>query len=808
MKNEIIVTEEQRSLIMEILSSKLTEAEKDLLSACCVLCTYGVSKRDIQRVLDLEPSVLCAQIDALLHEGVLVALGSDIIFAPQEVKMTVLPIHPVPISMFNRIVENLYYRTFPSMYTDGLQLKTFFDMTEGMIDYVLEYFVEDLDWELFGRLVTNYAFQYNLYGRIEVGIHCKQDLLVMRVLQMVRTRIKGDLYIKLTLLQALQWVNGFYYSDAYELLDEVDNVRKFEELGPSEPLYHFAKGLYFENYGFLIEAYSEFYKVYEKSSLNGDDLGFLRAYISMFIAYQSALANDRTSALEWLQKVHWSVIPDHNIIRFYFHLTNAMLASGDLAETELTLAEKTVKEVNPDAQVLSRAYYCRSRHYANLGQVRRSSHFYLCYCHRLARFCSTEAAFVIHKAGEISRMVSENSLVTARRLLNELDKVNLKDEGIAISVRLQICQAYAECLAAIDMRPLSSTYCDIAHEIIHANQPEQDAINAAANVFDGRIFPLSLSETCFYFYVQKLKNDIEEVKKQAVQPGCLSREANVFKGIRKEISRLKGVFPEFCLELDIITAYILALTKPEKAITWWLKIVDKAKGEQKIRAALSAANYCSEIGYYWEEKKILESAMADNFAFHAANEGLRISLLIELANVTEIAGFRTAAAKMWKKLIALTQGTELESKVLFLYAVNAYDYEDYSKAEMLIDRSIACYEQEESCVDETFASLLAYRSVILSGMGRCSEAKTAILDALRVYPDLRDKSSFTLYYDLAYYCIGNQEDSSAREALAKAKSLWGLEENQKEQLDELYEILSLPWEERAMYFQSSMDSEP
>lgn len=807
MKNEIIVTEEQRSLIVEIFNSKLSEAEKDLLSACCVLCTYGVSKRDIQRVLDLEPSVLCAQVDTLLHEGVLVALGSDIIFAPQEVKRTVLAIHPVPVSMFNRIVENLYYRTFASMYTDGLQLKPFFDMAEGTQDYVVEYLIDDLDWELFGKLVANYAFQYNLYGRIEQGIHGKEELLSIRALQLVRTRIKGELYIKLTLLEALEWVNGFYYNNAHELLDEVDNVRKSTELGFSEPLYHFVKGLYFENYGSMIEAYSEFYKVYE-SSLNGDDLGFLRAYISMFIAYQCALAaNDRTSALDWLQKVHWSVTPSHNIIRFYFHLTNAMLASGDLAETELTLAEKTVKEVNPDAQVLSRAYYCRYRHYANLGQVRRSSHFYLCYCHRLARFGSTEAAFVIYKAGEISRMVSENSLVTARRLMNELDRINLKSEDIAISVRLQCCQAYAECLAAIDMKPLSSTYCDIAHEIINASQPEQDAINAAANVFKGH-FPSSLSETCFYFHAQKLKNDIEEVKKQAVQPGCLSREANVFKGIRKEISRLKGVFPEFCLELDIITAYILALTKPEKAITWWLKIVDKAKGEQKIRAALSAANYCSEIGYYWEEKKILESAMADNFAFHAANEGLRISLLIELANVTEIAGFRTAAAKMWKELITLTQGTELESKVLFLYAVNAYDYEDYSKAEMLIDRSIACYEQEESCVDETFASLLAYRSVILSGMGRCSEAKTAILDALRVYPDLRDKSSFTLYYDLAYYCIGNQEDSSAREALAKAKSLWGIGENEKAQIDELYDILRQPKEERGKYFQSSMDSEP
>lgn len=798
MKTEIVLTEQQKADISEIFP-ELTDEEKELLSACCVLCKYGVSKRDLQTVSDLEPSVLCAQIDALLHEGVLVALGSDIIFAPQEVKMTVLPIHPVPISMFNRIVENLYYRTFPSMYTDGLQLKTFFDMTEGMIDYVLEYFVEDLDWELFGRLVTNYAFQYNLYGRIEVGIHCKQDLLVMRVLQMVRTRIKGDLYIKLTLLQALQWVNGFYYSDAHELLDEVDNVRKFEELGPSEPLYHFAKGLYFENYGFLIEAYSEFYKVYEKSSLNGDDLGFLRAYISMFIAYQSALANDRTSALDWLQKVHWSVIPDHNIIRFYFHLTNAMLASGDLAETELTLAEKTVKEVNPDAQVLSRAYYCRSRHYANLGQVRRSSHFYLCYCHRLARFCSTEAAFVIHKAGEISRMVSENSLVTARRLLNELDKVNLKDEGIAISVRLQICQAYAECLAAIDMRPLSSTYCDIAHEIIHANQPEQDAINAAANVFDGRIFPLSLSETCFYFYVQKLKNDIEEVKKQAVQPGCLSREANVFKGIRKEISRLKGVFPEFCLELDIITAYILALTKPEKAITWWLKIVDKAKGEQKIRAALSAANYCSEIGYYWEEKKLLESA-ADNFAFHAANEGLRISLLIELANVKEIAGFRTAAAKMWEKLIALTQGTELESKVLFLYAVNAYDYEDYSKAEMLIDRSIACYEQEESCLDETLSSLLGWRAVLLCKIERFDEAKRIIEKAMKVHPDLRDQSAFNIWYNLLYIYLTLQRYDEARVVLEQVRN-FQIPRSKIEELNQLLELV--PRRDRALYFQDS-----
>ena len=806
MKNEIIVTEDQRSLIVEIFNSKLTEAEQDLLSACCILCTYGVSKRDIQQVLDLEPSVLCTQIDALLHEGVLVSLGSDIIFAPDEVKKTVLPIHPVPISIFNRIVEKLTIHIVPSIYVDSLEVKPYFDMAEGLVDYVVEYSLEKLDWKSFANLVSNYAFQYESYGRIEIGIHQKSELLVIRALELTRTKVRDSkkLYNKLTILEAQQYINGFFYRQAKVLLEEVGASELKSEL----PLYLLVKGEFYMTWGEQFQAFSYFFKAYQESLINGDDfdLGFLRSYISMILAYMCASTNDQASARRWQNKVHWSAIPSHNIISIYFHLTNGMLASGHLAETELTLAEKEITDVNPDALVLARAYYCWSRYYANLGQARRSSHFYLCYTRRIARFGSTEGADLIFKVGEILRMLSENCLLTAQRLLNELDRVDLKSEDLALSVRLACTRAYAECLAAIGQLNLSTTYCDIGLTLLNESQPKQDVIKTAANVFNGGKFPSSLSETAFYFTSKKINNKIEEIKRQAVQPGCLSRDTNIFKSVWEEIKRQKGCFPQYRTDMDIVGAYIVSLTKPQHAVKWLLKLVNKAEGEEKIRVALSAANYCSEIGYYWEEKKILELA-ADNFAFQEANEGLQIALLIELANVTEIAGFRTTAARMWEELIALTQGTELESKVLFLYAVNACDYEDYSKAEILIDRSVACYQQEESCVDETFASLLAYRSVILSGMGRFSEAKTVILDAMKYYPDLNNKSSFNLWYNLCWYCIAIQEDS-AREALAKAKSLWGIGENEKAQIDELYDILRQPKEERGKYFQTSLDSEP
>lgn len=798
MKTEIVLTEKQKADISEVFA-KLTDEEKDLLSACCVLCKYGVSRRDMQKVLDMEPSVLCAQIDVLLREGVLVALGSDIVFAPQEATMTVLPIHKLSTSMLNSIIEKLIIYTIPSMYIDALEVKPFFDMTEGTIDYIVEYSLEELDWELFAKLVANYAFQYDVYGRTEIGILSKADLLVMRVLELTRTKVKNSkkLYNKLMLLEALQWINGFHYREAQTLLEEVGSTELKSEL----PLFLLVKGYYYQTYGNQILAFSYLYQAYQESLINGDeyDLGFLRSYICTMIAYLCSLLQDQETVQIWIRKVHWSILPKHNIIRFYFHLTNAMLAS-DMAKTELKCAENCIVEVNPDAEALSRLYYCWSIYYDSLGQVRRSNTFYLRYCHRHARFGSTEAGLVVHKACEVSRFVADNSLLTAKRLLNQLDGVNLKSKEIAISVRLQICQSYAEYLSAVDMTSLSSTYCDIALEMIHASQPEQDSINAAAKVFKGGHFPSTLSETCFYFHAKKIKNDIEEVKKQAVQPGCFSREANTFKGIREEISSMKVRFPEYRADLDVIAAHIVSQINPHKAVSWWLKIVDKAKGEQRIRVALSAANYCSEIGYYWEEKNILESAMADNFAFQAAYEGLRISLLIELANVTEFAGFRTAAKKLWEELIALTRGTELEAKVWLLRAKNAYEVQDFSAAQM-IEKSLSCYKQEEACLDETLSSLFAWKSLILCGQGRYSDAKSTIVDAMRVYPDLRDKSSFPLYYDLAYYCIGNEDDSEARKALVKAKAL-SIKKRQETEIDELYDLLSLSKQERALHFQS------
>ncbi len=144
MKNEIILTEEQRTMILEVFN-EFSNAEKDLLSICCILAENGVTRRDLLRVLEYEPSDLNNMLNRIVDSGLLIDRGDQIIWCPVEVKRCILPTYIFPTSMLARITDQLTLVTIPSMYVDALTYKPLNEMAIAIVDVIVEMHPENVN---------------------------------------------------------------------------------------------------------------------------------------------------------------------------------------------------------------------------------------------------------------------------------------------------------------------------------------------------------------------------------------------------------------------------------------------------------------------------------------------------------------------------------------------------------------------------------------------------------------------------------------------------------------------------------------
>ena len=795
MKNEIILTEEQRTMILDIFS-EFSNAEKDLLSICCILTENGVTRRDLYnvlRVLEYEPSDLDKMLNRLVDSGLLIDRGDHIIWCPVEVKRCILPTYAVPTNMLVKIINKLESESFPSLYLDALEYKPLFDLVVAVIDYLVEMHPDNIE-QSFVSLVYNYAMGWFVYGRYEIGIKGREDTLVVRALRLAKENVEKctAIYTDLVSLEAIQFVHGFIYDDAQKCVDEIESLGN-----PATPLFILAQGYFYETYGETYKALYYYYMCYTECLVKGDD-GFIKSVACLLISFLTSLLNDIGTSNYWMGLVHGSVLPTHHICRFYYNIINALNANDEyFSEDFLRQAKDCICDVNIEAPILSRLMASQSHYYSINAQSKRATEFYEKYCHHTARYGSTTGAYYILIASEISRLVWNENLLSCKHLLNQLDRVPLKSKEVAISVQMQCCEAYADYFLA-EGNPLCKVYCEIALELLDETKPDETIVNTVVNdVFNGHI-PSSLNETSFFFQLMLLKWKINEVKKQT-QTGCLSRKNNIYKKVWEDIRELRTKFPDHCLDIDVVAASLVAIKNTAKACKWWRESIEKAIGKEKYRIGVMAAGYCNEIGFMWETKDLLQTVFDDSCFL---NHGECCFLLTELATAMEQCGTRLDISKVWNQAISEAEGTELLSKVYYNQAICAYNRDEYANALNLIDKCLRIYTSESSIHDETLASILTYRSVCLSQQHKWSEAIESVRKAMEYWPDLHDKSSYNLYYNLAFYSLGAHEWSDAKQALEMIKAMHGLDDYQKQQIEDMYAILRMPLERRVPYMQT------
>lgn len=793
MKNEIILTEEQHVIILDIFSKIPSDAEKNLLYICCILTENGIARRQLYDVFN-KSSDFDNKLNRLVDSGLLQDRG-DIISCPVEVKRCILPNYAIPTNMLDRVTNHLVLNTLPSMYIDALACKPLFSMALGVIDFVVEMRPDNIDWALVASLIYNYAMGWPMFGIYEIGIKGRRDTIAVRAIRTAKENVKKEttIYCNLLALEVLQFVHAFMYEEAKNLIDEVESKGN-----PTTPLFMLAQGYYWETYGHYERALYFYNNCYKECLVKGDD--YIKPTVCMMISLLTSLIGDVTTSEYWMNRVHTSALPKHHICRFYYNLIQALNAPDDyFAEENFKQAKYCVCDVNMEAPILGRLWACQSHYYSVNEQPKLGADLYSRYSHHTARYGSTSGAYYILIASEVSRQVMNGNLLSCKHLLNQLDRVPLKSNEVGLSVQIQVCEAYADYFLA-EGNPLCKVYCEIALELLEEMEPDEIIVNTVVNdVFKGHMPSSLLDETSFFFHLMLLKWEINEVKKQT-QIGCFSRQNNFYKKVWDDIRELRTQFPDHYLEIDVTAASLVGMKAPARACKWWRESIKKAIGKEKYRIALTSAGYATEIGYIYEAKDMLLSVYND-ISFRMLNKGKRCVFLIELANAMELCGTRYDAPEIWEQAFFESDGTELLSKVYYRQAICAYDREDYNNALNLLEKGLRIYKSELSVQDETLASILAYRSVCLSQQSRLSEAIASIRSAMEYWPDLQDKSAYNLYYNLAFYSLGVHEWNDAKQALEKIKAMPGLDEPLLAQIEDFYEILRMPLERRVPYMQ-------
>ena len=779
---------------------ELSTKQKDMFNLTLVLNEHGVGMRDLQAALGCTPREL-SDLNQKLADLKLMAVSGDRLVAPIEVRQVMMNETP-PMNMLNATIERLSSSLMPAVYKSSKEQKPFYEMAEEVIKWVLRNeSIQDLNWLSFSELVCNFAVQFQMYGHFE-SISQKSDLLLVKALRLCKEHVMhdSDLMARLMLLEAWQFIEGFFYAQARALIEEAENIMHTKGINKDDQVLLFlVTGLYHLAYGHNLAALAYFNMAYEKTSW-GDFYGYL---LVVLIAKELAEFEQVDSARMWLKRLDERFIPD-NEIKFFIHLTHAWLERDyHKAEIEFLKAKNIIQ--NPEAPIWEQYYVARAASFSNRNMERRSEEEYRNYLFYAEKYCSTDAGYHLLRGRQVIRMVNSSNELTAKQLTIDLDVLNLKSSDIAAGVRLQVIEAYCEYHLNMGSTRLAKSYAEMGLQLLEESSVniDENMFVAASKVFCQGHMPSCFSATEYYFHEVLVKADLKECQQTLVRIGEEGRYKTIFKDVRRQIKQLKRDMPAFKDELVLLSAHILSLSRPYQASEIMRKVVEKVRGLKRIKLAMIASSYLGQIGFNWEAKDILNFGIQDS-VFTELNRGVQATYLLELATITEDAGMRNEASTHWEKLVELTQGSELLSNVYFARAVTAYLHESYMEAGLHICSCLSCYKPEEWMHDETLASYFSYQSVILSQSYRFADSKAAILRAMEEWPELKNPSAFNLFYNLAYYNMGMEDYVGAREALENAKNL-RLDEQQKADLKGLYEILALPREERRKYFENPLE---
>ena len=756
----------------------LSEEERKLLRVCTILCKEGVTLRHLCDIFGEDSHIFWKQMQSLLRVGLLQDLTS-LVYSPDEVSVVLHDI-PIPTDTLDAIMSRLIVKTTLSIKDELLQLREFFQMGYGVIDYILELKETDgIDYSLYAKLVINLARHHAVFGHIDPSIYTIDDLRIMRCLRMAREHTdRGSLtYAALNTSIARIYLSGFHYEQAKPLLDEAIEIeRQYGESEMAET--NFVYSLYWENYSHsdlcLYHAYLAFTR--------GDEP--IKCYAAILIAFQLAVHGEKVFSDAWLAKIDISSVPQLNEVRVMVDLIDGLKQDTSQAETLLNKAELSLMSVNPDAAMLSRVYYVRSQILYEWGLTAESNKMYRQYIHLLHRhYSATDGGIAILQAAECVRLTNIGAMTAAKNIVNNvLGSINLLHPNYALSVKQDVCYAFAIYYSANNAHALAESYCKMGMDFAKQALLSEEPLSVLREIF-GEIPDCATG------------NDVLWQFEHIRLIGLLENQKLRRSEIRFEIERLSSRFPKHKRELEVISASLL---DRDAAVYAWHKLIITSSEEEKYDVSLQSAQAAIQRGFIWEGAVFFDIVQLTK-KFHNLNPYKKVSLLLEIViNLEECGEYSSKAIEYWNQLEELAKGTPLLADVFQARANLAVDKLQYEDAVKYYSKCLGVIPCEEGLIDERLSSIYANMSTCFGSLGEYKNAYDSAVKALHYFPT-NQYECFNLIYNVAFFSAALGRNKEARKMLVEATKL-ARNNDEQVSLKELSAILALKPDQRKAYF--------
>lgn len=763
--------------------NKLTDDQKQSLSLISILCTHidGVSLSDLCTIIGTEPRVFEKEVIALAKADLL-AIQVNTVFPPTE---GVASFFDVSVDRLNICIKRLCQKTTLSIGDDLLQVRPYFLMAMSTMKYLAHSsYDDDIDYEEYGTLLVNITRHYEIFAEPDRSIHDVHDLPLWRRLNLIKSKInnKSMLYAALCTSQANGYLNGFWYDESKQLLDEALTIA--HEDNETLVSVYFTKALWHENYGQIGDCLAWAYRSWEVEV----DEAF-KDKCAMYIAYQLSLLEEFDTCQKWINKIDLKAYPKFHEIRIYYSLIQAMMNKNNesVCEQYLKDAEWCINMINTNAPLKGRIYYVKSQIYDNWGLTREANNYYRLYSVLMVdQYKATDGGTYIYIAAEVTRLTNLGAISSAKIMVNDiLDGLQLSHAGYSPAVKLCACWSYMNYYRTTGQFALAEKYYKLGKELIEKYMiPLNETVAIVRDFFEDDKIPACISGDNYVWLLehQHLIN-------------LLSNKNVSRTDVQKEVENIKQRFPDHELELDVINA---ATMHTYDALHLWNQNISKASKNERYNIALLCARFAASQGLLWDANQFYITAQYTE-GYGCLNRYQKITFLLEMLNNMEECGLSGQSLEYWIDLEEMSEGTALYSEVLQARGNALYARSKYHEALKYLDRALEEYQPEKTVFDERLVSILAYRCCCLCAIGNYKEAHTAALHAKQ---NSRD-DSFDIEFNLAYSSLAIGKVKDARIILDNAKTL-AESDADRTSIADLTSILRLNKKERAEYFKKSL----
>ena len=763
---------------------KLTDEQKQTLSLISILCTHidGVSLSDLCTIIGTEPRVFEKEVIALAKADLL-AIQVNTVFPPTE---GVASFFDVSVDRLNICIKRLCQKTTLSIGDDLLQVRPYFLMAMSTMKYLAhsyddeyEEYDDDFDYEEYGRLLVNITRHYEIYAEPDRSIHDVHDLPLWRRLDLIKSIIddKSMLYAALCTCQANLLLNGFWYDESKQLLDEALTIA--HEDNETLASVYFTKALWHENYGQIGDCLAWAYQSWEVATNNDEAL---KSVVAVYIAYQLALLEEFDTSEVWMSRIDIKKLPLFHIVKVFYELILALKYSANesLTENHLCRAECVINNINVNAPLKARLFYVRHQIYSKWGLNREACEQYREYANLLGvQYHSTEGAVCIYAAAEVDRLTAMGAVIAAKHVIHHtLDHIILSSPDLSLSVKINVCYSYVNFYLASEAYPLEDVYYNMGKEFIEETVPQgEDTISILRTIFGCEEIPASVSGDSILWLFEFLHLQTMMANRPQAE-------------VKTQIELLTKRFPSHQDELQVIAGSLL---NSYDAIHAWHMKIGTTEHSKRFEIALKCARIAVAQGLSWDGADFYNIVL-NTGGYKALNKYQTIDILLEVAHTFEQCGERGKARLIWIQLEALAKGTSKLADVFQARGNTSYDHEQYLEALEYFNKCLTVVEPESALIDQRLSSLWTYKSSCYGALGEYQLAYESAVKAKQFFP-LEEFDAFNLEFNHAFFAICVKQYEEARHIFTRAKKLARTEE-ERESVDEQLSILAMKKEER------------